>query len=471
MPAVHLVAPSVLHSSIGCGGTSLYRGVALACTTIGPTYCHELAHPDEPGDRPWRAPGVSVRRYPTIDDLLAALAEQTRAHDVIGKWLNAGGTRDAEVDIAVARMAADRDAACFYLDPEPFVRLPLIEHADHYLWDLLPAYAGVLLFAGGQRAIDEYSRRAGVPVWHLSAGLGALAHRAPASPERDIDLLITVARHSARERRLHDLLRRLDDQRPGSTVYVAGSLAPDLLRELPIKHLSPRDPDTLMDWYGRSRFALNLIRADFAGYSHTPAARVFEAARAGACLITDPFPGLADYLLPGTECLTDAGRLVDHLNLPEADRARIATRAGRRVNQSLPHERALLQEALATPPPAPTQAARHVAIARDRLDLRRRCQGARMALLPGVEQLRSTLLAQLRPERIDRVASAEAAVSAGYDVVALPASAKEEFDAADRDNPHHHRTVIVAPPADRSGCLRLVWGRDWLVPGTETPWV
>jgi spore maturation protein CgeB len=51
------------------------------------------------------------------------------------------------------------------------------------------------------------------------------------------------------------------------------------------------------------RAVRNVNRASMARFGHAPATRVFEAAGAGACIITDPFEGLERFLAPGDEIL------------------------------------------------------------------------------------------------------------------------------------------------------------------------
>ena len=49
--------------------------------------------------------------------------------------------------------------------------------------------------------------------------------------------------------------------------------------------------------------ALNICRESMARYGFCPATRVFEAAGAGACLITDDWEGIELFLEPGREVL------------------------------------------------------------------------------------------------------------------------------------------------------------------------
>src|SRR5205814_2861837 len=54
------------------------------------------------------------------------------------------------------------------------------------------------------------------------------------------------------------------------------------------------------------RAVLNISRASMARYGFSPATRVFEAAGAGACLITDAWTGIEQFFVPGHEILPAA---------------------------------------------------------------------------------------------------------------------------------------------------------------------
>ena len=79
---------------------------------------------------------------------------------------------------------------------------------------------------------------------------------------------------------------------------------------------------------------MNVSRDSMARYGFSPATRVFEAAGAGACLITDAWEGLDLFLEPEREVLAArSGRdVADLLETLEPDRAkRIGQAARRRV--------------------------------------------------------------------------------------------------------------------------------------------
>ena len=80
--------------------------------------------------------------------------------------------------------------------------------------------------------------------------------------------------------------------------------------------------------------ALNISRDSMARFGFSPATRVFEAAGAGACLITDAWEGIEQFLAPGREVLVahNAAEVASLLNDLTPERARqIGAAARRRV--------------------------------------------------------------------------------------------------------------------------------------------
>jgi spore maturation protein CgeB len=82
------------------------------------------------------------------------------------------------------------------------------------------------------------------------------------------------------------------------------------------------------------RAVLNVLRESMARNGWSPATRVFEAAGAGACLISDAWHGIDDFLEPGREVLVAASgeEVAELLHALTPDEARrIGTAARRRV--------------------------------------------------------------------------------------------------------------------------------------------
>lgn len=484
---VHLLVPSVRTAAVAKGGTNYYRAVALACRQVGATTCYELATPGADGEResPWRPDSVEVLVFDRPAALFRALRARQTPGALILKFVGALGITDWVADLHVAQIAQASGASCLYLDPDAPSRLPLIVGRRHYLAPTLHAYAGVVLFAGGDRAVREYQSLAPIPVCHVSAAVTALplleaGRSAGEQPEAEHDVLLPVSAYSHREQHILDALKVWTAREPDLQVALVGNWPP-MVASRNVTLVPFTDPQLLQSLYRRSRFTINPMRSDFAGYSDTAAARVFEAAVAGSCLITGSFPGLANYLEPGLECIaTDDLRALEFGRISEAERSQMAANALRRtVAESTAAAEAFKNFLLAVCPRSDreTRQAAKPAIwqLRRAHDVwRRGTQPHRVAVLPNVsEEFCRRLAGALPAIRLVRVQAPEDVVEGAYSCAAVTNTTKEVLDAVLRTTSSRVDAVFVelsAPDSARS--LRWVSGRDWLFPGSERcPWV
>jgi spore maturation protein CgeB len=94
------------------------------------------------------------------------------------------------------------------------------------------------------------------------------------------------------------------------------------------------------------RAVLNISRESMARYGYSPATRVFEAAGAAACVITDDWEGIEMFLEPDRECLVakNGEDVVEHLRALDPERARnIGMAAYERVIASHTYDRRAAQ--------------------------------------------------------------------------------------------------------------------------------
>jgi spore maturation protein CgeB len=99
------------------------------------------------------------------------------------------------------------------------------------------------------------------------------------------------------------------------------------------------------------RAVLNVNRESMARYGFSPATRVFEAAGAGACLITDAFVGVELFFEPGKELLVahSGDEVAEHVRALTEERAReVGQAALRRVlaEHTYAHRAVLLERVL-----------------------------------------------------------------------------------------------------------------------------
>ncbi|MCB2053150.1 MAG: glycosyltransferase [Geminicoccaceae bacterium] len=207
--------------------------------------------------------------------------------------------------------------------------------ARHPLRRALPAFDAVLTYGGGDPVVDAYrafGARFCLPIYN---GLDPESHfPVPADPRFDADLVFLGNRLPDREERVDAFFLEAARLLPERRFLLGGSGwdGADLPHNVKwLGHVRTRDHNA---FNGTPLAVLNIARDSMAAIGFSPATRVFEAAGAGACLITDAWPGLETFLRPGEEVLVaENGRdVARHLQGLTRERARqIGARARARA--------------------------------------------------------------------------------------------------------------------------------------------
>jgi len=296
---------SSILSSYWNGAATYYRGLLRALAGDG----HEITfyEPDafdrqqnrdiDPPD--W----CRVVVYPaTPPDLRRAAAEAASA-DVVVKASGVGYEDDALL-AAVLGAARPQALKIFWDVDAPATLADLQAQPGHPLRQALKDLDLVLTYGGGDPVVSAYAAlgaAACIPVYNA---LDPDTHH-PVQPEPKFaaDLAFLGNRLPDREARVEDFFLEPAAARPEASFLLGGSGWAD--RGLPanvryIGHVSSRDHNA---FNVTPKAVLNINRASMASTGFSPPTRVFEAAGAGACLITDAWTGLEMFLEPGREVL------------------------------------------------------------------------------------------------------------------------------------------------------------------------
>jgi spore maturation protein CgeB len=156
----------------------------------------------------------------------------------------------------------------------------------------------------------------------------------PPEPRFAADLTLLANRLPDRESRIEEFFLKPARRLPSRRFLLGGSGWGD--KGLPgnvayLGHVYTQDHNALNS---TSSAVLNVSRDSMAAMGFSPATRVFEAAGAGACLISDAWDGIEQFLEPGREILVakdgdEVAALLDALTPAQA--ARIGAAAQRRV--------------------------------------------------------------------------------------------------------------------------------------------
>jgi spore maturation protein CgeB len=319
---------SSLVSAYWNGACTYYRGIVRALDARGhdvtfyePDAFERQAHRDV-DDPEW----ARVVVYEPEDEAAVrrVVAGAAAEAEVIVK-ASGVGVFDAELESAVAavegpevRVFWDVDAPATLAATEADPQSPLRE--------LIPHFDVVLTYGGGQRVVDRYralGARACVPIYNALDP--TTHHPAPPRPELACDLAFLGNRLPDREARAEEFFFGPVEALPRRRFLLGGNgweeRAAGLANLRYLGHVPPGDHNAL----NRSALTvLNVSRESMAANGWSPATRVFEAAGAGACLISDNWPGLEEFLAPGEEVLVarDGAEVSELLDGLDPGRAR-----------------------------------------------------------------------------------------------------------------------------------------------------
>jgi spore maturation protein CgeB len=323
---------SSIVSSYWNGAATYYRGLARALhrrghriTFFEPDAYDRQAHRDIE-DPPW----AEVVVYRPAD--WPAALDRGLGFDVVVKTSGVG-VNDAELEAGV--LALDAPITIFWDVDAPATLQRMEADPRDSLRALLPDYDLILTYGGGVpvcRRYRELGARECVPVYNA---VDPSTHF-PAPPDERFrcDLAFLANRLPDREERVRAFF--LDAAlRAESSVFLLGGSGWDA-HDLPANVCYVGHVETSAhNAFNCSALAvLNVARESMAANGWSPATRVFEAAGAGACLITDDWEGLEHFLEPGEQILVarDGAEVAEHLRLLTPERARqIGQAALRRV--------------------------------------------------------------------------------------------------------------------------------------------
>jgi spore maturation protein CgeB len=318
---------SSLVSAYWNGAATYYRGIVRALAERGhhvtfyePDAYGRQQHRDMP-DPSW----ARVVVYPGEGEsgVLDALA-RARSADLVIKASGVGVFDELLEREVLALQNAQTLVAFWDVDAPATLDRVQTNHDDPFR-PLIPRYDLVLTYGGGDpvvRAYEALGARECVPIYNALDP--STHHPVPPEPRFACDLGFLGNRLPDREARVEEFFLRAAELLPDSTFVLGGSgwadkpMPPNVN---PIGHVYTHEHNA---FNCTPRAVLNVNRESMARYGFSPPTRVFEAAGAGACLITDEWIGIELFLEPGLEVLvaSDGEAVAEHLRSLTAERAR-----------------------------------------------------------------------------------------------------------------------------------------------------
>lgn len=190
----------------------------------------------------------------------------------------------------------------------------------------------VLTYGGGPPVIAAYEALGAPRCIPIYNALDPTTHH-PVPPQARFegDLNFLANRLPDRERRVEAFFLRAAELSPDRRFLLGGSGWDDKPTPANVRRIGHVGTADHNAFNTSSLAVLNVARDSMAEIGFSPATRVFEAAGAGACLITDAWEGIELFLKPDEEVLVarDGQDVADHLRALDPARARAIGEAAR----------------------------------------------------------------------------------------------------------------------------------------------
>jgi spore maturation protein CgeB len=325
---------SSLVSSYWNGAATYYRGMIRAMAARGHqiTFFEPDAY-DRQRHRDMEDPAwAKVVVFPANQYAVLHAVRCAERFDLIVK-ASGVGVFDELLEEAVPALKTPHNLVAFWDVDAPATLDRLNQNPSDAFHRLIPHYDLVLTYGGGDPVVSAYQKLGAkycVPIYNA---LDPSTHY-PVKPDPhfEADLGFLGNRLPDREERVEQFFLEPAAGLPEMRFLLGGAGCGDKAKTENIRyfdHVYTRDHNA---FNSTPRAVINISRESMARYGYSPATRVFEAAGAGACLITDRWEGIELFLEPEREVLVAGSgeEVMDHLRSLSPARARALGHAARR---------------------------------------------------------------------------------------------------------------------------------------------
>ncbi|KFB10073.1 CgeB family protein [Nitratireductor basaltis] len=272
--------------------------------------------------------------YDGTTEALKEHARKAAKADVVVKTSGVGFEDEALFDEVFAA-AHPQSLKIFWDVDAPATLSEMRSHSTHPLHRQIPEVDLVLTYGGGKPVIDGYhamGARECIPIYNA---LDPDTHHPVRAENRfTADLSFLGNRLPDREARVEQFFFDAAEQASSQRFILGGSGWGDKAMPSNIRYIGHVPTKDHNAFNVTPKAVLNISRESMAQNGYSPATRVFEAAGAGACLITDSWEGLDMFLKEGEEVLAarDGQEVAEILqSLTDKEAKRIGENGRRRI--------------------------------------------------------------------------------------------------------------------------------------------
>jgi spore maturation protein CgeB len=318
---------SSLLSSYWNGAATYYRGLLAALAPHGYdiTFYEPDAY-DRQRHRDIEPPTwAKVKVYAATPEALREVLAEAAEADIVIK-ASGVGVFDMELLAGIVAQARPDALRIFWDVDAPATLAEIANDPSHPSRRALPDLDLVLTYGGGDKVVQAYRGFGAAECWPIYNALDPATHFPVAhDPSLAADLAFLANRMPDREARADAFFFTPAARLPGMRFLLGGNGWGDKPMPPSVRYIGHVGTERHNALNVSALTVLNVARDSMASVGFSPATRVFEAAGAGACLITDAWQGLEQFLAPGTEVLVarDGQDVADHLAVLTPTRARM----------------------------------------------------------------------------------------------------------------------------------------------------
>ena len=296
---------SSLVSAYWNGAATYYRGIVRALHERGhqvtfyePDAYQRQEHRDM-ADPEW----AKVVVYPATEEAVYKVLAEATAADLVIK-ASGVGVFDELLEAEVLKLQTPKRLVTFWDVDAPATLDRVQNNAQDPFLSLIPQYDLILTYGGGDPVIQAYTvlgAKACIPVYNA---LDTATHF-PVAPEPKFacDLAFLGNRLPDREARVEHFFLEVAARLPQQKFLIGGSGWGDKPMSENVTYIGHVYTQEHNAFNCTPKAVLNISRESMARYGFSPATRVFEAAGAAACIITDYWEGIDLFFEPDTEIL------------------------------------------------------------------------------------------------------------------------------------------------------------------------
>lgn len=325
---------SSLVSAYWNGAATYYRGIIRALHRQGHTItfyepdAYDRQKHRDIDDPDWAR--VVVYKNET-DEVFRALSAARNA-DLLVKTSGVGAF-DQLLESAILDRKAPHTLVAFWDVDAPATLDRIASDPQDPFLSLIPRYDLILTYGGGEPVVSAYElhgARACIPIYNALDP--DTHHPAPPDPRFACDVALLANRLPDREARVEEFFLNVAARLPAKEFVLGGNGwagKPFTKNITYVNHVYTKDHNA---FNSTPRAILNVNRESMARYGFSPPTRIFEAAGAAACLITDAWEGIDMFLEPEREVLvaSNGEDVAGHLQTLTAVRAKSIGEAARR---------------------------------------------------------------------------------------------------------------------------------------------